>query len=333
MKPLDLRGLQLEVMKSKGRALYLLLDQDPYLTQEAIGVLQTSVLSLRARDFNYDVYYAGQEKISRVVEAVETLPVMSERRMVLLKNAQFLKEKDWEQLLPLIQNPIESSCFVITIDKLDQRKKNSKLLMAQSCVVQLKPPFENQLPTWIQYIAQRLDLEVSAEAVPLIQQLIGVNLYEINSELRKLKDSLYPSNKVESADVIRLISRSRVDSVFDLTRAIGSKDRVQALTSLAQLLEDGQNEVGTLALIQRHFRILSALKKASARGLKGNALSAAAGVSPYFLPEYINQLPHWSDQKLDQTFAHLRDVDRGLKTSTLPSHLLLEDFIVKSCSR
>lgn len=333
MKGLDLRGLQLEVMKSAGQPLYLLLDQDPYLTNEATGVLRSEVLKAKGRDFNYDVFYGGQDAPSRVREAVETLPVMSAKRLIILKEAQYLKEKDWELLAPLFENPVETSCFVIVIDKVDQRKKLFKQLTQKACVVQLKPPFENQLPTWIHYIGQRLELELSSDVVGMIQQLIGTNLYEISSELRKLRDFILPRTKVEAEDVLKLVSRTRVDSVFDLARAIGSRDRVQALTSLAQLLEEGQNEIGTLALIHRHFKILAALKRGAERGLKGAQLGVVAGISPYFLKEYLDQLPAWSDLKLELAFNALREADRALKSVSLPSHILLEDFIIKSCSR
>lgn len=328
---MDLRTLQLQLYKGAAEPFYYLVAEDAFLLNEALEAIKGKVLEDGVSEFNYDSFYASEDKVSRVKDTLETLPMMSSRRLVIFKETHLIKDADWELLFPLLDNPVDSACLVLVADKVDKRKRAYKKFSEKVSLVELKRPFENQLPMWIEYIGAKHGLKLSSDAVALIRQFIGANLSEIFNELGKLKDFLGERKQVEAEDVLKVVSRTRMDSVFDLANAIGRGDRAAALVSLAQLLESGQNEVGALALIARHFRILSILKEQSKLGLSGNKLSSKAGIPHFFLQEYMGQLRHWSDAKLDRTHLALRETDRALKSSPLSSHIWLENFIIKTC--
>jgi DNA polymerase-3 subunit delta len=311
--------------------LYYLIADDPFLLNEALSAVKAKVLEGGASEFNYDSFYASEDKASKVRDTVETLPMMSRQRLVIFREAHLLKDKDWEDLFPLLDHPVESACLVLVADKVDKRKKAFKKLSEKCVVVELQRPYENQLSMWIEYIGAKHGLKLSADAQALIRQFIGTNLSEIFNELGKLKDFLGERTSVEAEDVLKVVSRSRVNSVFDLANAIGRGDRASALVNLAQLLESGQNEVGALALIARHFRILTVLRESSKLGLSGQKLSGKAGVPHFFLQEYMGQLRSWPDSKLEKTLLALRETDRALKSSPLSSHIWLENFVLKTC--
>lgn len=331
MAGLDLRGLQLQLYKGDFKPLYVLISEDPFLQDEAISALKAKVLENGVSEFNYDCFYASEDKMASVLDTLQTLPMMSKHRLVLLKEAQQLHDKEWEELLPFIQEPLESACLVLVTDKIDRRKKTFKLLAENFPVVELKRPYDNQLPMWIEYIAAKHGLKLAHESQALIRQYIGANLSEIYNELGKIKDFIGDRKTVEPHDVLQVVSRSRVESIFELANAIGRGDRSTALVTLAQILEGGQNEVGALAMIARHFRILSELKEHAGQGMTGQKLSGKVGIAHFFLQEYMNQLKNWSPQKLEKTHLALRDTDRALKSSPLSSHIWLENFIVKVC--
>ena len=195
----------------------------------------------------------------------------------------------------------------------------------------LKRPYENQIPEWIDYLAHGKQLEISREAATLIKNFVGVNLTEINNELDKLKNYIGERKKIGVDDVLAIVSRARVDRIFDLTDAIGRNDKGSALASLANLLDHGQNEIGALAMISRHIRILSNLKDGQREGLSGGKLCAKAGIPQFLLNQYLDQSKIWNDSKLNGTIKALHDTDRALKSSSLPSHVWLENFILKTC--
>lgn len=165
----------------------------------------------------------------------------------------------------------------------------------------------------------------------MILQLVGQNLSEINNETMKLKQYLGDKTEATIDDVLKVVSHARVDSIFDLTNAIGRRDRSGALVYLAHLLENGQSEVGALSLILRHVRILAALREGQSIGLTGAKLSAKVGIPNFFLKQYQEQAKKWDDRKITKTLNALHKTDLALKSSPVSSHIWLENFIVQTC--
>ena len=333
MVTLDLRKLQqrLEGGKAPG-PLYLLMGDEAFLVQEAVGLLKQRSVDVATQDFNCDVFDSSENSPEQVKDAAEVMPMMSPRRFVVYRGVDELKDKEWEGLYPLLENPVDSTVLVFVCEALDKRKKAYKRLVEKAVVVELKRPYENQVLDWIDYLAHRQELTISREAAQLMRQFVGTNLTEINNELMKLRDYLGERTQVEAPDVLQIVSQTRVDRIFDLTNAIGCRDRGAALNSLANLLENGQSEVGVLAMISRHFRILSHLRDGQKEGLSGQRLCTKAGIPQFLLGQYLEQMRHWDDAKITKTFAVLLDTDRALKSSTVPSHVWLENFVLQTCT-
>lgn len=328
---LDLRKLQQRLESKDPAPLYVLMGDEAFLIHEATQLLREKSVDAGTRDFNCDVFEASEVSASTVKDAAEVLPMMSPRRFVLYRGVDDLKDKDWEQLYPLLDNPVDSTTLVLTCEALDKRKKAYKRLTEHAVIVELKRPYDNQLLDWIDYLAHKQGVKVTREAAAMIKQFVGASLTEINNELLKLKDYCGERSPIEANDVLQVVSHSRVDRIFDLTDAIGRKDRATALHTLANLLEHGQNEVGALAMITRHFRILSLLKEGQREGLSGQRLATKGGIPSFLMPQYQEQLRLWDENKIHRTFAVLLDTDRALKSSTVPPHVWLENFVLKTC--
>jgi DNA polymerase-3 subunit delta len=311
--------------------LYFLYGEEPFLIEDAAARITELALGEGLRDFNYTSFYGDDADAIAVRDAVETFPMMADLRVVVLKEAQDFSDKDWEQLTPVIENPVDSCVFLCTASKLDKRKKFVKRFMEAGVVVEFKRPYDNQIPDWIKIIAKRHKLKLDDEAIRVLHELVGGNLSDLNAELLKLSQYLGDAKTVSADDVKNVVSRVRIDSVFDLTDAIASQDRSRALSNLANLLEHGQSEVGVLALVTRHVRILQLVNTGLKDGLSGQRLSQHAGVSPFFLKRYVDQSRYWNNPKIEATYRSLLETDRMLKSSPVPGSLWLEHFIVETC--
>lgn len=326
------QALESSVEKGEIYPLYYFYGDETFLIEDALAKLQDRALGEGLKDFNLNTYYGGEVEPAQIRDAVETLPMMSQVRVVVVKDAHDLSDKDWEALAPLVDEPVPSTALICVASKVDKRKKFIKRFLEKGVVVEFKRPYDNQIPDWIRSIAKKYALVLSTDAVTTVHQLVGSNLQDIDGELLKLSQYLGDKKKVSTDDVLKVVSRLRIDSVFDLTEAIGRNDRERALTCLANLLDHGQNEVGVLALISRHVRILKLVADGLKEGLSGAKLSSRAGVSPYFLKSYVDQARAWNARKIEHTFQALVDTDRALKSSPVASHIWLENFVVQTCS-
>lgn len=311
--------------------LYCLYGEETYLLEEALGQLTASLLEGCILDFNLDSYHMPGVDLSQVRDVIETLPMMAPRRVVVVREAQHLKSKDLEVLLPIVETPVETTVLILTASKIDQRLKFFKDFQKGGPLIKFDRPYENQIPGWIRYIVQKHELTIDNDAVERIQQWVGVNLLDIDNEVRKLAQYLGDRKHVTLKDVEAIVSRIRVNSVFALAHAIGVNDRSAALMCLAQLLDHGENSVGVLSMISRHVRILTLVKEGLREGLNTSQLASRVGVPNFFLKEYMDQCRGWSEAKLRATHEALLATDQALKSSPVSTHIWLENFVIQTC--
>jgi DNA polymerase-3 subunit delta len=332
MATLDLAQLHSRLEKTPLDSIYLIIGEEAFMVDDAIDRIRGRVLSKELEDFNLDIFYGQAADLSQVRDTIETLPLMAEKRLVLIKEAQDIKDKDLESLFPIIDNPVSSTVLVLSTKKIDQRKKIYKKCEQNGCVVKLQRPYENQIPSWIQYLAKRNRTAMTPDAIQLLQQLVGTHLIDLDNEIKKLSQYVGDERTINIDDVLHVVSKVRIDSVFDFTNAIGNNDKIRALLSLSNLIENGQNAVGILTLVARHLRVLMAVQDGLKEGLAGARLGTKVGISQFFIRQYIEQSRGWTMRKLEKTYEMLLETDRALKSSPISSHIWLENFVIKTCS-
>ena len=315
------------------KSLYYVIGQESFFISEIKKTFIKNVhLENGTADFNQDELSANEISVEDLLALLETLPFLSKKRLVFCDKAEKFKEEDWEKLQPFLSQPVESTIFVCFFEKQDARKKHFKILKKQATELSAQSLRPWEVSIWLDFISKKEGLEFSSDSKSLFSHLVGTNLMEIQLELKKLKQYLGENKKALEKDVIACTSRLKTDSIFELTDAIGKKDIIQALNSLAHLLEQNQNELGALAMVARHMRILSRLQEGEKQKLSKAQLAHKAGVSPYFLKNYLYQTKLWSQAQIQQTMEALFEVDKALKSSPLSSHIWLENFVLKACS-
>lgn len=315
------------------KPLYCVVGQEAFFISEIKKTLIKNVHSgNNVVDFDHDEVSADKISVEDLLILFETLPFGSKKRLVFCDKAEKFQDKDWEKLKSFLSQPIESTVFVCFFEKKDGRKKHFKILKEKA--VELSAEYLRfwEIGPWLDFISEKEGLKFSLDSKTLFSQLVGTNLMEIHLELKKLKQYIGKNKKVLEEDILACTSRLKTDSIFKLTDAIGKKDTVQALNLLAHLLEQNQNEIGALAMVARHIRILSKLKWGKKQKLSKAQLAHKAGVSPYFLKNYLNQTRFWSEQQIHQAMEALLSADKALKSSSVSPYIWLENFILKVCS-
>ena len=303
--------------------------EEGFLVQWLKKRLVSALLDDSTRDFNLNEFSGDDAEGMRIRDAMETLPMMAQFRVVVVQRADLLKERDWELLDTVLSNPPDGLVVCLTAEKIDRRKKVIKQMADHGVFIECKRPYDNQLPEWVSYIAASHAVQIEWDAARLLVETSGGQLFELDSEIQKLKNYIVPRTQIQKEDVQKTASSSRIESVFEFTDAVGRNDRVAALSSLARLLDQGQNEIGVIALTARHVRILRLAIEASKEGLSGPKLAARLGVSPYFVKNYLEQSRCWNLKKVEATLEALLDTDRALKTSSIDGAIWLENLILR----
>lgn len=317
------------IQKKPTQPLYLLVGTDDYFLKMALRHILDSTITDNS-DLNTSIF-DHESSPTEVITALETMPFMSDKKIIIHKNLEQINKKTLEQLAPFYINPAPQCVVALSTAQADKRLKSYKMLFQKAVVVDVTHPYENEVPFWIAQMAQQLGIHLNKNQSLFIQQTVGDSLPEIQSELNKLFQYVKNPKSVQDKELLSVISQAKINNVFQLTSALAMKNPTNALRIMMNLIEHGEKEQKFIAILARHFRLLNNLKKALKTTASRWELSRIIGVSSFFLSEYLEQEKKWSLDQLKQARFFLHDADKALKRSPLKSQLHIEKFIFQVC--
>jgi DNA polymerase III subunit delta len=203
------KSVEKALKEEKFHPIYFFFGEEPYLVTQALQYVKTCALYGATADFNFSSYYAADADVVQVRDEVDTLPMMASRRVVVVREAQDFTDKEWEELSPILESPVESTVLIISASKIDKRKKYFKTLIDSAQATEFRKPFENQIPGWIRHISKAHQVELSEPAEQLFHRLVGNQLHEIETEIKKLREYVGEGKLVEIEDVAQCVSKRR----------------------------------------------------------------------------------------------------------------------------
>jgi DNA polymerase-3 subunit delta len=276
-----------EWRKGRFRPVYWLEGDEAYWIDEVVRHAEHEVLSEQEASFNLTVFYGRDAAWADVVNACRRYPMFAERQVVLLKEAQHMR--DIERLEPYIETPLASTLLVVAYKgkTLDKRTKFAKTVSKHAEVVTCKKMYDDRLPEWTRRHVESIGLSIEEKAVMLVVDHIGNDLSRIVGEVDKLRVNLRGRSTVTVDDIESYIGISKEYNVFELQTAVGRKDLPSAVRIINYFAANPK--AGPLPLVlpvfYNFFSKLYLLGSPEAsRDERGQA--GLLGVSPFFLKDY-----------------------------------------------
>ncbi|HTP65576.1 MAG TPA: DNA polymerase III subunit delta, partial [Geobacteraceae bacterium] len=190
-----------------------------------------------------------------------------------------------------------------------------------------------QLGPFIREEAATYGKKMEPAALEMLIYLVGNNLQELAAEIEKVATYVGARETIKGADIREIVSDTRVDSIFELTDALGGKDLAKALRNLSTILRDGEAPLMVLAMLTRHFRQLWKVRELCDRGMPATEVGKAAGISPYFLKGIMEQARNYRRTEFRAIFERLYKTDLALKTSGGKPVGLMECLVMDICGK
>lgn len=307
---------------------YFLCGAEDFLLEDALNRLIVKVVDPATRDFNFDVFWGNESDGGKIVDIASSYPMMSQYRLVVVKDALKLAPTGLDALGRYLEKPSPSTKLVLTSAKADGRSKIVDRIKSNSCYVEFKPLYDRQVPQWIRDYLQEKGYGIDQGAAALLAALVGNNLRAIVNELEKIIINL--SVKKISADDVRAFANfSKNLSVFDLNDAIGYKDLGRALTILNLMLQTGESPTGILVMLTRHFVSLLKLKGATAQKKSQGELAAFTGIPPFFIDKALKMADNYALPQFSFIFEKMLETDLVLKTSQQSDEVAMQTLIIQ----
>ena len=269
---------------------YLLMGEEPYYPDLAADAIVKYALDDTARDFNQSVYYGLDTDAGTVASDARSYPMMSDRRLVVLKEAQNMKSL--EDLAAYAAEPLDSTVLVILFHgaSVDKRKSLYKAVSKTGTVLESPAMRDYQMPGWISSYYRSLGYNIAPDAAAMLAEYAGVDLCKIAVETGKMLGNIPDGRKdITADDIEKNVGISRQYNVFELTKEISAGRSGNALKIAAYMAANPRLQLPAViaALFSHFYRILkygAALMKNPR--MSGQEAAALLGVHPYFVKEY-----------------------------------------------
>lgn len=298
------------------KPLYFLYGEEAFLMDELQALLLEHALAPHERDFNCDLMHGPDADAATVLGICNSFPMMAERRVVVVRN--FDRLKDNRRFAEYAERPNPQAVVLLLCPvKPNLSAHPYRALKAKAAWAEFKPLYDNQVPGWIQQRVEARGGRIEPQAVQMLADFVGANLHRADTEIEKLFVFAGGRLHLTADDVLRASGQTRDFNVFELQRAIGQARRYDAISITERLLQQASNARGEALLIvsvlTTYFLKLWKLTASQAQRLPDKAVAARIGVSPYFLSEYVHSLRHFDRHRIEQAFRALLAADFELK--------------------
>ena len=316
--------------------LYLFVGEEEYLQERAVGLLKNS-LDEAMRLFNYSSFAIGESlsggrtTAATAVDNANQLPMMSDMRVIRVRDFARLREADEDSLIRYLNNPSPSTVMIFIADELDKRKKSSKVLLDVCTVVEFTALKDAEAKAWAKTRLKESKVTADDQVLTEIVRLVGTDVQTLFNELEKLASAAADTGRITLDLVDELIGRSRELSNFELGDHLLAGNRKRALKTLHRLLEDGAEPVMLVGLIAGNYHRLALGKHLLARGGREEVFRNI-GLPPFKRDAYIQTLQRSTAAKIARGIQLTAAVDLAIKTSQATPRLQLEMLVCELAS-
>jgi DNA polymerase-3 subunit delta len=323
-----------DIRKGRIAPAYLFHGEEQFLAEQLSDAIVQTAFGAPKDDFNLHVFHAREHDASAIVNAAMSFPMLADRKVVIVRDADQLRKEDRDSLTAYLQHPLASTSLVVVASKADFRQNPFKLLKEGAVCVELKPLREYEAPEWIETFAGQHGKRIRERAAILLASKVDVSLQELSSEVEKLATYAGTREEITEEDVETVVGLSRQYNIFELCSAVGRKDLPRALQIFDRMHRLGEEPVGMIVMLYRQFVIL--LKICEMRDRRRSQaeiqqhLKDSLRINPYFFEnDYWPQAQQYRTVEAEKAFGFLQEADEAIKSSQMESALIMHRLLFK----
>jgi DNA polymerase-3 subunit delta len=291
---------------------YVITGSDEPKVEKAVRRLKERIISDAGTDINIDVFDATEQTALEVIQAACTLPFGVGQRLVLVTNAGNWSKADKDAIISYLGEPPEHTVLALTGRGFKKKEALLAAVAAVGEVLTFDAPRPSSLPRWVQEQARRMHLKLGLEEARRLILLTGSEQRAILSELEKLSTYI-GKGTVGLDDMERLCWISPKVRIWDLTDALGARDRAAVFKHLEAVLREHTAPTMIFYAVARHLRMLSQVVEAKERGEEPARAALALGLKPYPAKKIAQQSRNFTVAGLKRTISILSDLDADMK--------------------
>ena len=327
-----------DLKKGQISPVYFLQGEESYYIDLISDYIEENILGEAEKGFNLMVMYGKDVKMDDVLANARRFPMMSEKQVVIVKEAQNLdqfKSQEGRALLEeYVKKPVPSTILVFgyKYGKLDGKTTLAKLLKQNGVVHTSEKLRDYQLPDWIKgYIASK-GRKTTEMAVQLLADHIGTNLERLSNEIDKVLINIHEDAVIDEDVIGKNVGISKEYNAFELQKAIMLRDVLKA-NKIVQYFGANikqHHPIPIIALIYSLFSKLVVLHQAKDKSSK--SLAAQLKIAPFWLKDYQTGARNYPLYKVLENIEHIHQADleiKGVNSPAVGGENILKQLVFK----
>lgn len=341
-----------------GHHIYLIFGEEDFLIDDHLSKIHGFISEYPNSSYDFESIDTDTTPISKITNICSSYPMICDRKFVLVRNFEKLltgraskKNDDNFPLKNILESPPSFLNLIITakIDKIkDLRKfvKNKELTdLGLGKLKDIKYPFdyiiknhswiefpkiyESDYPIWIVNKIKDYKKTIRPQAAQLLSLQVRSSLRDLDSEIGKLV--LYAHNKTEITedDIYDLTGATKEYNVFELQKAISTRDLSKSITILIKILSIDRQEMLIITILMKFFtnmfKFLDLLKIAGDESI----LAKEMGLQKWQLQEYQLCAGKYKPEEIEKAIMILTDCDFSLKSGNSDSLAILQNSLIE----
>ncbi len=320
---------------------YYVCGEDDFQKDDAVKQLVEAAVEPAMRDFNMEVLRAQELDSKSLDAALSALPMLADRRILVIKDASALK-KDARKILDRYLVKPSSDVLVILVES--SGGKTDKELAKNATPLEFEYLTAERIPRWIShYASAHFNTRISADAADLLQTAVGTDLHQLVSELDKLA-SFANGREIEEKDVTAVVGVRRGETMADFLDGVATRNVTKALELVSLILSQPKTSAvqmvmaltaQTIAIAWGKARLREGLSQSRLQGEYFGLLKTSGSVftgRPWgsAASAWASAADRWSAASVDHALDALLEADKALKETRLSSEEQIMSTLVLS---
>ncbi|OGD15061.1 DNA polymerase III subunit delta, partial [Candidatus Atribacteria bacterium RBG_19FT_COMBO_35_14] len=291
---------------------YLFYGKENYLKEDILKKFRNRLIDSAYSEFNYNVFYGEKLSINEVINDLDTMPLMSKHKLVVIKEAEKINKNDETKLINYFNRLSLKSNFSTLIIIYKESSPNKELITAIKRIgiaANFSITDKAKLSLWIKSKFGQSNKKITQEALFYLQSIVDSDLGRLFNEIEKI--DIYTKDKqiIEKEDVMITMGGSEAVNIFKVLDSVGDKDIINAIDGLVKLNQGNLHHLSIFAMIYRQIKLILQTKLLLAKGFNFKEVEKKLKL-PYFVVEkMIKQSKKYTFKEIDKSYELLNIAD------------------------
>ena len=331
---MTLDELKQDIKTNKFKNLYLFYGPEEYLKNQYLELIEKKVVDGDFKSLN-KIVYDGKIDQDQVIDACDTFPMFSERKLVIFKNTELFSKKPkikFEKLLEYLGNIPDYTHIVFCEKEIDKRLKSLSPIKKYGMLVEFPYQKPYDLVKWIANILGKRSKQIDNYTASKLIEYCDYSMSGIVNEVEKLLLYVGENSRICTDDIEKVCTKSIKTRVFDLIDAIAVQNIDRAYKVLNDLIASKEPIQRIFYMLAKQFMQILEIKLAMEDGLNKNEAASEMGITSYAAEKLCKQAKEFKNLNLKEVINDILEFDVNIKTGKINDRIAIELIIAKiSC--